>query len=255
MMRSACQVLSIQKCKSEAHLSKAQEGLDYGLIQAPEQSTCDGIGDCGGGGAGPGGCDIFDAGCEPCEPNGDIDCGPGGPFPPPPRPPIGGIPRHRILPGDNPFNWPTLAPDPFTALWADVLGLPTGLNCPQIPGSIGGLLCGGVSPILDADPDALNPDAVKILSGVYQRAGAITHPCFWGAWTKDAAESGVGGTVLTKVATGAAADIYGSEKAVTAIGAYEHGKGMLGFFFGEIVKPISNWWNTQVNSLCKAIGD
>jgi len=34
------------------------------------------------------------------------------------------------------------------SIWSDVLGLPTGLNCPQT-GGIFGSLCGGVSPIMD----------------------------------------------------------------------------------------------------------
>ena len=34
------------------------------------------------------------------------------------------------------------------SVWADALGLPTGLNCPQV-GGISSLLCGGVSPVMD----------------------------------------------------------------------------------------------------------
>ncbi len=34
---------------------------------------------------------------------------------------------------------------------------------------------------------------------------------------------------------------------MTAVTIYDQGKGMLGPFFSEIVKPINNLWNRQIN--------
>jgi RHS repeat-associated protein len=42
-------------------------------------------------------------------------------------------------------------PSLYQSIWSDVLGLPSGLNCPQT-GGVFGPLCGGVSPIMDVGP-------------------------------------------------------------------------------------------------------
>ena len=44
---------------------------------------------------------------------------------------------------------PTNLGDVYHSVWADVLGLPTGLNCPQV-GGLSDYICGGVSPLVDA---------------------------------------------------------------------------------------------------------
>jgi|HubBroStandDraft_6_1064221.scaffolds.fasta_scaffold408489_2 hypothetical protein len=46
---------------------------------------------------------------------------------------------------------PTSPTQAIQSLWADALGLPTGLNCPQV-GGLSDFICGGVSPIMDVGP-------------------------------------------------------------------------------------------------------
>lgn len=59
-------------------------------------------------------------------------------------------------------------PSLYQSIWSDVLGLPSGLNCPQV-GGISNYLCGGVSPFMDEKPD--NPrDVTEPQSGEKIRA-------------------------------------------------------------------------------------
>lgn len=63
--------------------------------------------------------------------------------------------------GDNGGTWsewqapmPTSPGQVFQSLWSDVLNLPSDLNCPQV-GGLSDYICGGVSPIMDAQPNRL----------------------------------------------------------------------------------------------------
>jgi hypothetical protein len=62
---------------------------------------------------------------------------------------------YGILPGENSVNIPLGSGNPWQDIWANVLGLPSGLNCPQV-GGLSDFLCGGISPIMDADKAANN---------------------------------------------------------------------------------------------------
>jgi hypothetical protein len=55
---------------------------------------------------------------------------------------------YGILPGENSINWPLGSGNPWADIWADVLGLPSGLSCPDV-GGLSSYLCGGVDPIMD----------------------------------------------------------------------------------------------------------
>lgn len=63
--------------------------------------------------------------------------------------------------GGNGGTWsewqPPLPSSPAQAiqsLWSDALGLPSGLNCPQV-GGLSDFLCGGISPLMDAQADQI----------------------------------------------------------------------------------------------------
>lgn len=63
-------------------------------------------------------------------------------------------------------------------------------------------------PICDSGTgDWTDEDKLKMFSSVYQQAGAVTNPCFYGAWTIGATAAGAGGAVVAnagEISTGIA---------------------------------------------------
>jgi RHS repeat-associated protein len=59
-------------------------------------------------------------------------------------------------------------PSLWQSIWSDVLGLPSGLNCPQV-GGLSDFFCGGVSPIMDVGP-SLNPQAILDCYHAYNKS-------------------------------------------------------------------------------------
>jgi len=60
---------------------------------------------------------------------------------------------------------------PFGDIW-QALGLPSGLSCPQV-GGVSDFLCGGVNPIMDAEPrygPSANPQAILDCYHAYQKS-------------------------------------------------------------------------------------
>lgn len=81
------------------------------------------------------------------------------------------------------------------SIWSDLLGLPSGLNCPQV-GGLSDFLCGGVSPIMDAQAtmkagslDILNDycsarGRAKFIADWFPGGGTIARD-LWGSYFGD----------------------------------------------------------------------
>jgi hypothetical protein len=93
---------------------------------------------------------------------------------------------------------PHVTPSLYESIWTNVLGLPTGLNCPQT-GGIFSPLCGGVSPTMDQAPvgeGSLNNICRQMCSASYNfcQVGAGVSKAWQrllGYWPGDGVGSGI----------------------------------------------------------------
>jgi hypothetical protein len=99
----------------------------------------------------------------------------------------------------------------------------------------------------------LDDEEIKQLSAeIVRRGGAITHPCFWAEWVKEAAIVGGGaGAAKTAVREGVNSMSAG-QKVLGGMAAFDKVKSYLGPF-ASITQPFDNWWNKMEASACNAL--
>jgi hypothetical protein len=108
-------------------------------------------------------------------------------------------------PVSGPRQVPYAEPLSLGSLWSDVLGLPGGLSCPQV-GGLSDLICGGVSPISDAEATITPLKGQRYLDALNAYCSARGRAKFVADWVPG------GGTI--------ARDIWNSPIGA-ALGAYQ----------------------------------